>query len=168
MKNESIHTIPLRTSFVKVPKHRRAKRAISTIKDYVTRHMKTDNVKLGKELNEKVWGNGIKNPPGKVTVKAIRHDDFVSVELEGFDYKVEKVQTKKEEPKTLKDKLEAKMGTKEADKKAESKSEVKSVKAKKEVNSEEKAPEPAKSAKEEVKAETVVKDVKAEEKTASN
>ena len=119
MKNEMIYTIPLRTNFVKVPKHRRAKRAINTIKEYVEKHMKTENVKLGKELNESVWENGIKNPPGKVTVKAIRHDDYVSVELEGFEYKVEKVQTTKEEPKTLKDKLEAKMGDKPGNQKAE-------------------------------------------------
>lgn len=133
MKDEMTYTIPLREDFVKVPKHRRAKRAISKIKSYITRHMKTENIKIGKELNEKVWGNGIKNPPGKVTVKVKRVEDSVTVELEGFEYKSESIQTKKEEPKTLKDKLEAKMGDKpakaeKAEKKASKKAEQTEVK----------------------------------------
>ena len=129
-KLERTYTIPLRRDFAKVPKYKRSKRAIKHIKDFIVKHMKTEDVKLGKSLNEKVWMHGIKNPPGKVTVKAIKNEDVVTVELEGIDYKVEKVQTKKAEPKTLKDKIESKLDKKEvkADKKekpTEKKAEVK-------------------------------------------
>lgn len=131
MKDEMTYTIPLREDFVKVPKHRRAKRAISKIKSYITRHMKSEDVKIGKVLNEKIWANGIKNPPGKVTVKAKRVEDSVTVELEGHEYNSEAVQTKKEEPKTLKDKLKAKMGNAPG-KKPEKEEKPKTPKAKEE------------------------------------
>ncbi|MCF7871780.1 50S ribosomal protein L31e [Candidatus Woesearchaeota archaeon] len=121
MKDEATYTIPLRREFVKVPRHRRAKRAIHALKAYIIKHTKLEDVKIGPMLNEKIWANGIKNPPGKVTVKAKKKDNSVLVELEGFEYKVEKVQTKKEEPKTLKDKLEAKIDKKEKSPKSEEK-----------------------------------------------
>ena len=109
-ETERTITINLRRDFVKVPKHRRAKRAITNIKNHIMKHMKVEEVKLGKMLNEKVWGHGIQNPPGKVTVKAIKEDKMARVELEGFEYKVEKVQKEKsDKPKTLKDKLESKL-----------------------------------------------------------
>lgn len=108
---ERTYTIPLRREFIKVPAYRRAKRAISTIKIFIEKHMGSDDIKIGKELNDKIWHHGIKNPPGKVRVKTIRDDeDVVTVELEGFEYKTEKVQTKKEEPKSLKEKIESKIG----------------------------------------------------------
>ncbi|MFA6073826.1 MAG: 50S ribosomal protein L31e [Candidatus Woesearchaeota archaeon] len=115
-KLERNYTIPLRENFVKVPKYYRSKRAINHIKAFIVRHMKVEekNIKLGKNLNEKVWMHGIKNPPSKVKVKVTKDNDTVTVELEGFDYKVEKIQTEKtEKATTLKDKLAEKMGAKE-------------------------------------------------------
>ncbi|MFT4261551.1 MAG: 50S ribosomal protein L31e [Candidatus Woesearchaeota archaeon] len=128
-KLERNYTIPLRRDFVKVPKYRRAKRAISTIKSYLSKHMKSEDVRLGKHLNEYVWQNGIKNPPGKVSVIAIKHDDFVTAEIAGKEYKVEQVQTEvNEQPTGLKGKLQEALKTnnkeeepKEEDKKAETK-----------------------------------------------
>ena len=109
-KLERVYTIPLRSDFVKVPKYYRAKRAVSRIKNFISKHMKSEDVRLGTVLNEHVWSKGIKNPPGKVTVKAVKQDDFVTVELEGFEYKTQKVQTEKtEKPTSFKDKLAAKM-----------------------------------------------------------
>lgn len=122
-KLERNYTIPLRRDFVKVPKQARSKRAISFVKKFITRHMKSEDVRLGKHLNEYIWQNGIRNPPGKVTVLAIKHDDFVTVELAGKDYTVDKVQLQpNEEPTGLKGKLqEALKNTKEP--KAEEKAE---------------------------------------------
>lgn len=109
-KLERVYTIPLRAGFIKVPKYYRAKRAISQIRKFIEKHMKTEDVRIGNVLNEEVWSRGIKNPPGKVTVKAIKQGDFVTVELEGYDYKVVKVQTEKtEKPTSFKDKLAAKL-----------------------------------------------------------
>lgn len=109
-KLERVYTIPLRAGFIKVPKYYRAKRAINQIRKFIEKHMKTDDVRIGNVLNEEVWSRGIKNPPGKVTVKAIKQGDYVTVELEGYDYKVVKVQTEKTEKATsFKDKLAAKL-----------------------------------------------------------
>lgn len=130
-KLERNYTIPLRRDFVKVPKYRRAKRAISTIKSYLSKHMKSEDVRLGKHLNEYVWQNGIKNPPGKVSVIAIKHDDFVTAELAGKEYKVEQVQTEvNEQPTGLKGKLQEALKTTnkeevEEEKKEENKTETK-------------------------------------------
>lgn len=135
-KTERIYTIPLRASFVKVPKYYRSKRAINFIKAFIVRHMKVseEDIKIGKNLNEKVWMHGIKNPPGKVKVKVIKDNDKVTVELEGFEYKVDKVQTEKTEKATsLKDKLAEKLGAKEE---AESEEEEKTESKKEEVKSE--------------------------------
>lgn len=125
-KLERNYTIPLRRNFVKVPKYLRSKRAISHIKAFIVRHLKVaeDDIRLGKNLNEQVWMHGIKNPPGKVKVKAIKDGDRVTVELEGFEYKVEKVQLEKEEKGTsLKDRLTEKLGAKEAKDETEVKTE---------------------------------------------
>lgn len=113
-KTEQTYTIPLRRSFVKVPKYLRAKRAIATIKNYIVKHTHVEDVKLGNKLNELIWENGIKNPPGKVTVKAILDGTTVKVELEGHDYKVQKVQTEKtEQPTSLPAKLAANLKVKD-------------------------------------------------------
>jgi len=133
-KLERIYTIPLRKNFVKVPKYYRSKRAINHIKAFIVRHMKVEeeNIKIGKNLNEQVWMHGIKNPPGKVKVKVVKDNDKVTVELEGFEYKVEKVQKEKTEKATsLKDKLTEKLGAK--DKSEDEDSDKEEVKAEKKI-----------------------------------
>lgn len=116
-KLERSYVIPLRKGFVKVPKYYRSKRAINQIKDFISKHMKSEDIKIGKELNEYVWKHGIKNPPGKVKVKAIKDGNTVTVELEGFEYKVEKIQTEKtEKPSSLKEKLASKLKVDEQEK----------------------------------------------------
>ncbi|MFT4311368.1 MAG: 50S ribosomal protein L31e [Candidatus Woesearchaeota archaeon] len=90
---ERSYTIPIRRDFVKVPRYYRAKRAVKAVINFISKHMKTDDVRVGKNLNEFIWSRGIRNPPGKVKVVAKKIDDYVTVELEGFDYKVDKVQT---------------------------------------------------------------------------
>ncbi|MGV8169519.1 MAG: 50S ribosomal protein L31e [Candidatus Nanoarchaeia archaeon] len=115
-KTERNYTIPLRKNFAKVPKYYRSKRAINHIKAFIVRHMKVaeEDIKLGKNLNEKVWMHGIKNPPGKVKVKVVKENNKLTVELEGFEYKIDKVQTEKTEKATsLKDKLTEKLASKE-------------------------------------------------------
>lgn len=45
---------------------------MSVLKEFIQKHMKTDAVIVCPELNEKIWENGIKNPPGKVSVIALK------------------------------------------------------------------------------------------------
>lgn len=101
-----VYTIPLRKSIVEVARHRRAKKAISLVRRFTQRHMKTENILIGKALNEAIWQNGIRNPPGKVKVSVERVGDQVRVELEGHSWiDAIKAQPKKEKGNTLKDKL---------------------------------------------------------------
>ncbi len=81
---EMVFTIPL-TVTKRIPKSKRAPRAIKEIKDYVRQHLtdksmpKEDrpekDVWIDDKLNEHLWARGIENPPSRVRVKAIRFED---------------------------------------------------------------------------------------------
>lgn len=80
---ERIMVIPLRAA-KQAPRTRRAKRAIKEVREIVMRHMKVDaeHVWIDASVNEKIWENGIRNPPSKITVKAVKFDDgLVEVSL---------------------------------------------------------------------------------------
>jgi len=104
--NERSYNIPLRKETHKSPKYRRAKKAVSAVKQFITKHMKVSEVKLGQALNHKLWQNGIKNPPHHVNVTVKREDDVAKVELTGTEYKEFKVTAKEEKVGGLKGKLE--------------------------------------------------------------
>ena len=78
-----IMVIPLRGAR-QAPRSRRTERAVKDVRAYVMRHMKADaeHVWIDKSVNEKLWENGIRNPPNKITVQAVRFDDgLVEVSL---------------------------------------------------------------------------------------
>jgi len=85
-KIEREYVIPLRKQVKKVPRYKKANKAIKTIKEFLVRHMKIydkdlNKIKLDKFLNEFVWFRGIRNPPHKIKVKAIKEGEIVRVEL---------------------------------------------------------------------------------------
>ena len=84
---ERIYTIPLGKASVRPPK-KRAPRAVQMIKAFVTKHMKLDmrveeeeekeelpKLAISQEVNEKIWGRGIKKPPKKIRVRAAKDKD---------------------------------------------------------------------------------------------
>ena len=83
---ERVFTIPL-TITKKIPRTKRAPRAIKEIREYVRRHMAEKlahgdadeetkkEIWIDYRLNERLWAKGIENPPSKVRVKAIRFED---------------------------------------------------------------------------------------------
>lgn len=104
---ERTYNIPLRREFLKVPRYKRSKKAVSAVRKFLSKHMKSDNVKVGKYLNLKIWERGIKNPPHHVKVTAKKDEDgTVFAELAGAP--AEKKETKKEEAKEKKEKAEKK------------------------------------------------------------
>ncbi len=130
-KLERTYNIPLRKGFLNTPKYKRAKRAIRLVREFLQKHMKCEDIKLGKELNENLWERGIKNPPHHIKVTAIKEDDVVKAELIGFEYKEAVKSQKKKEDGGLKEKIASKLGikadeeeTKEEDKKKESNTET--------------------------------------------
>ncbi|QQG38420.1 MAG: 50S ribosomal protein L31e [Candidatus Woesearchaeota archaeon] len=92
MADEVIYNVPLRSEWLKVPRWRRSKKAVKALREFISKHTKSDNVKIGKYLNLRMWEHGAKNPPGKITVKVIKDKDKVIVELPG-------IEIPKEEPK---------------------------------------------------------------------
>lgn len=108
MAEERTYTIPLRKEVQKSPIYKRAKKAISTVKIFLSKHMKSDDIKIGQIINRELWKRGIKNPPGKIKVTAVKTDKgVVQAELFGHKYiekkKIEKVEKSKLEQ--LKEKM---------------------------------------------------------------
>lgn len=66
---ERLYTIPLRHSVRKTPAKERANRSARTIKIFLSRHTKADEVKISPQLNELIWKRGAKSPPPRVRVK---------------------------------------------------------------------------------------------------
>lgn len=75
-EEERILNIPLRKTKT-VPRTKRAKRAITEIKEYVMRHLKAEekDIWIDGRLNELIWSRGIQKPPSMVKVKAIKFED---------------------------------------------------------------------------------------------
>lgn len=117
MAEEKTFVIPLRKHWRKAPVYKRSKRALNALKKFLVKHMKTNDVKIGKELNELIFSRGFRNPPSKVQITAVKDENIVKVNLVGIPYK----EAKKEEPKKgVAEKLKEKVGlTKEIEKPAE-------------------------------------------------
>jgi len=84
---ERFYTIPLQKALIRPPK-RRAPRAMTLIKIFVTKHMKLDikvseedeaeelpQLVVSKEVNEKVWSRGIEKPPRKIKTRVTKDRD---------------------------------------------------------------------------------------------
>ncbi|MBI2101328.1 60S ribosomal protein L31 [Candidatus Woesearchaeota archaeon] len=127
---ERTYNIPLRRETLKAPSYRKAKKAITAIREFIGRHMKSENIAIGRYLNLKIWEHGIKNPPHHVKVTASKDDKGkVFVELVGAPKEAKAEEKKKPEPKTEKpeEKIEvAKEGKAEEAKKIE-KEEIKDL-----------------------------------------
>ncbi|MDD5417419.1 MAG: 50S ribosomal protein L31e [Candidatus Nanoarchaeia archaeon] len=98
---ERIYTIPLRKNFLKSPKWKRSKKSITVIRDFIKKHMKTENVNINKDVNELIWARGSKKPPAKLKVIASKTEDKVKVGL--FNISKQKPEVKEEnqqEPKS--------------------------------------------------------------------
>jgi large subunit ribosomal protein L31e len=104
---ERVYTVPLRKEFQKAPKYKYASKAMRALKQFLIKHMKSENIKIGKYLNQSIWKNGPKNPPAKVKINVIKDkENVVTAELVDApeEKKVEPIKEKvtkneKEQPK---------------------------------------------------------------------
>lgn len=74
MPEERIYVIPLREA-KRVPRQRRAQRAAKLVREFLKKHMKSDEIKLDQGLNSKLWECGAKHPPSKIRVRVVKQDD---------------------------------------------------------------------------------------------
>jgi len=104
------YIIPLRRGFFNTPRYKRTNKAVTVLKNFLMKHMKSEEIKLGKHLNEFLWKNGIKNPPGKVRVDVVKtKEGIVKAELSGKKYVDFKMKEKTDKNKTFKEKLKDKV-----------------------------------------------------------
>ncbi len=142
MALERTYIIPLRKGWLKAPRYRRAKKAVNTLKEFLVRHMKSEDVRLMPELNLEVWKHGMKNPPSRVKVNVSKDDKgVVKAQLFG----VPMVQEVKEEKKSMVKKIAEKVtGAAKAEPKVEApKVEAPKTEAKPEAPKAAPAPKPA-------------------------
>lgn len=129
---EREYIVPLRKEWLKVPKYKRANKAVKALKQFIARHMKVYDrdlrkVKIDMILNNEIRFRGMKKPPARIRVKAKKFDDgIVKVELVEIPVHVKFAKLREEKKKA---KLEKKTKTKEAEKEVK---EVKPEEAKKE------------------------------------
>ena len=126
---ERTYNVPLRREYQKAPRWKRTEKAVVGLRQFLSKHMKSENILLSTPLNNFLWKHGIKNPPHHVKVTAIKDKEgVVHAELFGV----------KEEPKKAKKgvKEEKKGEVKETAPATEEKKEAKPKKAKKEPVSE--------------------------------
>ena len=154
-KNEPItriYTIPLDTAMI-TPRHRRAKRAVADIKKFAIKHMKSEEIKIETDLNERIWNRGIRHPPRRITVKMDRDEDGVitislpsetEIETTKAETEKKKTETKAKTEKKPKSKAKAK---EEAKVEAEPEAKTEEAKAEEEAAPVEKAAEEEKKTK---------------------
>ena len=85
-KLEREYVIPLRNKWKRVPRYKRANKAVKAIKEFLAKHMKIrdrdlNKIKIDTYLNEEIWFRGIRKPPSRIKVKAVKEDDIVKAEL---------------------------------------------------------------------------------------
>jgi len=68
---ERVCTIPFRRVWA-TPRGKRTPRASRMLRDFVKRHMKTDNVEISNEVNEELWARSIKKPPRQIKVRLVK------------------------------------------------------------------------------------------------
>lgn len=72
--SEKMFTINLGRVWIAKPK-KRAPRAIKTVKEYMKRHMKSDDIVITNEINEQIWSKGIGKPPRRIRVRAVKDNE---------------------------------------------------------------------------------------------
>lgn len=133
--DEKVFTIPLRRTWVKQTRVKRAPTSIRTVQAYVEKHTAASEVKLSAGVNEFVWQSGAKKPPGKVKVNVRLEEGvaFARLPEEKLPQKEGKVEAKKEETKapekkeTEKKEQKTPEGKKPAEKKEEPRKEKKDL-----------------------------------------
>ncbi len=71
---ERVYVIPLR-KVKNVPRTIRSPRAVRYVKEFIGKHMKTEDIIIDASVNEKIWERGIQKIPPKIKVKAVKEED---------------------------------------------------------------------------------------------
>src|SRR4030042_6482198 len=131
---EREYIVPLRKGWLKVPRYKRANKAIKTLKEFISKHMKIygrdlRKVKVDELVNNEIRFRGMYKPLAKIKIKAKKYDnDIVRVELVDFPVHV-KFAKLREGKKLLELEKKTKVEEKKVEKPEEPKSEPEGEKA---------------------------------------
>ena len=64
-----------------VPDYKKTAKAVRKVKSLLQRHVKSEHVKIGPYLNQKLWGQGRKHPPNKVKIEITKKEDYFLAEI---------------------------------------------------------------------------------------
>jgi len=83
-KTEREYVIPLRKKYQLAARYKKTPKAVKTVKEFLVKHMQIrdrdlNKIKIDKFLNEILWFRGIRNPPYKIRVKAVKEGDIIRV-----------------------------------------------------------------------------------------
>ena len=70
---ERVYVVPLKRAWNSAY-HKRTRKAVRMLKEFASRHMKSEVVLVDKDLNNYIWRRGNANPPRKIKVKMIKYD----------------------------------------------------------------------------------------------
>lgn len=74
MPEERIYVVPL-SKAKEAPRYARSKKAVNLLKEFVKKHMKSEEIVVDPKLNEIIWKRGARKPPTKIRVKVVKEDD---------------------------------------------------------------------------------------------
>jgi large subunit ribosomal protein L31e len=69
-----VYTINLGKAWI-TPQYRRTDRVVNMIREFATKHMKSDEIKLDQDLNRQIWSRGKTNPPRRLRVKMVKDEE---------------------------------------------------------------------------------------------
>jgi large subunit ribosomal protein L31e len=79
------YTVPLSRAWI-APRYRRTSRAVNVLREFAKRHMKSSEIKIDSDLNEKLWSRGITKPPRRITVRMKKDEEgLVTISLPKTD-----------------------------------------------------------------------------------
>ena len=105
---ERIYTINLRKATLKAPRWLKSKRSVAFVREFLKRHMKGDEIRIGKSITEEIWKSGNQNPPAKIRIHTVDREEedkkVIIAELLGVAFPEEKEKKKKEKKKEKEEK----------------------------------------------------------------
>ncbi len=131
---ERVYVVPLRREALKCQRYKRTPRAMKALQAFISRHMKSEDVRIGPALNTAVWARGMRSPPPRVKVNCVKDaEGVVRVELFGAPmFSAPKAEDKKDKKEVAEEKVEVKEIKKAPEAKAKKPAEAKKPSAKKE------------------------------------
>ena len=82
---ERVYTINVRRGVISSPRWKKSQDSVFFIRNFLKRHMKSEDVKIDNSISRSIWSKGNQNPPAKIRIKAVKDDEgMVTASLFGI------------------------------------------------------------------------------------